>query len=84
MLLGKGSNMKTRNITFSLPESLINMLQSQVGKSKMSKFAAKAIEDAINQKQVRLEAQYAEAEQDLETQKTIAEWSLLDGEDWEE
>lgn len=75
--------MKTKNVTFSLPEDVVEMMQSLIGKQKMSSFAAQALEQALKQKKESLRKQYVEAAQDVDRLKTIEEWSITDVEGWE-
>ncbi len=70
--------MKTKNVTFSLPENVIDMMHSLIGKQKMSSFAAQALEQALEQKKESLRKQYTEAAQDADRLKTIEEWSVTD------
>lgn len=76
-------SMKTKNVTFSLPENIIDMLQSLIGKQKMSSFAASALEKALEEKRELLKKEYAEANNDPDSLKTIDEWRHTDTEGWE-
>jgi len=75
--------MKTKNITFSMPISLINKLQTITGKRGMSRFVVLTLEMAIEKEIDHLRSAYSAAEKDPERKKTIKEWSSLDSEDWE-
>lgn len=75
--------MKTKNVTFSLPENIIDMLQSLIGKQKMSSFAAGALEKALEEKRELLKKEYADASRDADRLKTIEEWGITDLEGWE-
>jgi hypothetical protein len=75
--------MKKINVTFSIPVETHELLQSLVGRSKMSSFVASVINKALHEKMETLKKAYAEAEKDPDRQKVIEDWKSLEGEDWE-
>lgn len=75
--------MKTKNITFSLPIDIVELLQAFVEKQKMSQFAAQALRNALIEKKESLKAEYKEANKDPDRLKTIDEWRHLDIAGWE-
>ena len=74
--------MKTVNATFSLPENVNIQLHAMVEKRGLSRFVAKAIEEALEKKQKNLKAAYSAAESDADRKETLGDWAELDGEDW--
>lgn len=74
--------MKTINVTFSIPENINKRLHSSVEKRGLSKFVAKAIEDALEEEKNDLKAAYKAAENDVDLKNAIDDWAILDGEDW--
>jgi len=75
--------MKTKNVTFSMPIELVNMLHSRIGKRELSKFATKAIKKALTEEMDSLKAAYAEANNDPDRLEVIKDWEALDLEGWE-
>lgn len=74
---------KTTTVTFSLPTELNNALHAFVGKQGLSKFVAKAIEQALKEERMSLRNEYAEASKDPDRLKTIEDWQDLDTEGWD-
>jgi metal-responsive CopG/Arc/MetJ family transcriptional regulator len=75
---------KNKNVTFSIPDELIEQLRRIVGKRGQSRFVAKAIEKAIEDEIVSLRAAYRAANEDTNRIKVIQDWVVLDNEDWGE
>lgn len=75
---------KTINVTFSIPKHINMLLHSFVGKRGLSKFVAKAIENALESEKNHLKAAFRAAENDSDTNEVIDDWTALDGEDWDE
>lgn len=80
----KEKNMRDRKIsvTFSIPVELNNMLHSMIDRRKLSRFVAEALELALKEKKQALKEAYIQAAKDPDRLKTIKEWELLEGEDW--
>lgn len=75
--------MKNSNITFRIPNEVIKMLKSLVGKQNMSKFVTKTLQSALHEKKEHLAKQYMEDAQDPEIKQVMDDWSILDSEGWE-
>lgn len=75
--------MKTKNVTFSLPIEVVNLLHAKIGKRELSKFATRAIQKALTEEVDRLRAAYAAADKDPDRLETINDWASLDNEEWE-
>jgi hypothetical protein len=76
--------MRSKNITFFMPQDLIEKVQSIAGKRGASKFVVRAVERAVEEEMNQLRAAYLAANKDPDRIKTIEEWSPLDIEDWDE
>ena len=74
---------KTTTVTFSLPTELNKALHAFVGGRGLSKFVAKAIEQALKEERMSLRKEYAEASKDPDRLKTIEDWKSLDVEGWD-
>lgn len=68
--------MGTIKVTFSFPEPLIKQLRLVVQKGGLSHFVTKAVENALNERDV-LKAAYAAADDEVERSKVIEDWSWL-------
>lgn len=75
--------MKTVNVTFSIPEGVNTLLHTYVERRGLSKFVSKAIENALKEEKNALKAAFRDAENDPDIQETMADWAILDGEDWD-
>lgn len=75
--------MKKINVTFSIPAETHELLQSLIGKRKMSSFAAEALRNALEQKREALKRAYREAESDPDRIGISEDWDMLDIEGWE-
>lgn len=75
--------MKKTNVTFSMPLETHRLLQSLVGKRKMSSFVTDAVDKALETKMEALKQAYIEADSDPDRKKAVKEWSALDVEGWE-
>ena len=73
---------KKVSVTFSIPIELNNMLHSMVDRRKLSLFVAQALEHALKEKKQTLKEEYIQASKDPHRLKTIEDWEVLDGEDW--
>lgn len=73
---------KKINVTFSIPIEINNMLHSMVDRRKLSHFVAQALKQALSEKKQTLKEAYKEASKDPDRLRTIKEWEVLDGEDW--
>lgn len=72
-------NEKTTDVvSFSLPVQLIAQLRTSVGQREMSKFAARALQDALKQEQEKLRTAYQAAANDPARNELLNEWSTLD------
>lgn len=71
-------------VTFSIPQFLNNKLHTFIGKRELSLFVSKAIEKALEEEQNVLLKAYAAANNDPDRKEIIDDWSLLDGESWNE
>lgn len=76
--------MKKTIITVSLPEETKKLLKVLVSPRKRSAFIAEAINEALDEKRNALRAAYREAQDDPGRKEVIEDWSVLDGEDWED
>ncbi len=74
--------MKKVNITFSIPIETQQLLQSLVGRRKMSAFVAKALDKALLEKVEVLKKAYIEAEKDPSRKELINDWKDSDLEGW--
>jgi len=74
--------MKGHNVTFSLPEEIVNALRSQVEKRSLSRFAAEAIGKALVDQQQGLKAAYQAAEKDPDRKEVLKDWVHVDSEGW--
>jgi hypothetical protein len=75
--------MKKVNVTFSIPIETQQLLQSLVGRRKMSSFVAMALDKALIEKIEVLKNAYIEAEKDPSRKEIINDWSSIDFEGWE-
>ena len=82
--LKKDESRKNDIITFSLPRNLIKNLKISVSSGQLSKFAANALQQALDQKNEKLKQEYLSANDDPEIQKVAKEWSAFDNEGLED
>jgi len=73
---------KKISVTFSIPVELNNILHTMIDRRKLSRFVAKALEHALNEEKKALKEAYMQASKDPDRLRTIKEWEVLDGEDW--
>lgn len=74
----KRGSKQTDVMTFSLPIQLIAQLRSSIGQREMSRFAAQALQKALEKEQEKLRKEYQAAANDPERKKVVEEWSVLD------
>lgn len=74
--------MKRINVTFSIPAETHELLQSLVGRRKMSSFVSGVLKRALEEKRETLKKAYREAESDTDRIETIEDWGVLDVEGW--
>ncbi|NGX61883.1 MAG: hypothetical protein K940chlam9_01374 [Chlamydiae bacterium] len=70
--------------TYTLPEELLQELNTYVEQRQRSHFVAEAIKFALSVKKHQLEAEYQEAAQDEAIAKELEDWSVTDVEGWDE
>jgi metal-responsive CopG/Arc/MetJ family transcriptional regulator len=86
--------MKHKNMTFSIPDDLLLLLHTKIGKRGLSQFISEATRKALMEKELQeeqeLDAAYEAANKDPDRLETIKDWDdlnevsdLLDNEDWE-
>lgn len=75
--------MKTKNMTFSIPIDIANLLHSTISKRELSKFAAQAIKKALEQENEILRKAYADANNDPGQIEAREDWASLDNEGWD-
>ncbi len=75
--------MKKVNVTFSIPIETQQLLQSLIGRRKMSSFVAKALDKALLEKIEVLKKAYIEAEKDPSRKEIIKDWMHAEIEGWE-
>lgn len=75
--------MSTHKATYTLPEEVLEELNTFVEQRQRSRFVAEAIRLALEIKKKELEEAYKEAAADKERTKEIEEWASLDIEGWD-
>jgi len=70
--------MKHVNVTFSLPESLSQQIDTSVEKQHVDRFVTKALEQALDKKQRTMISSFMKKNKN----KTTAGWSLFSVEEW--
>lgn len=74
--------MKKITVTFSIPIETNQLLHTLIGRKKKSEFVSNVLQKALEEKANSLKKAYAEAESDPARNECIADWSLLDHENW--
>lgn len=83
-----------KNMTFSIPDDLVQMLHINVGKRGLSRFISEAVRKALTEKQreeeKELDAAYEAANKDADRLEALKDWDslddtkdLIDDEDWD-
>lgn len=76
--------MKNKNVTFSMPIELVNLLHAHVDKRNLSKFICQTVEKALAEKTNKLKAAYLQANDDPGQNEVNEDWKFLDNEGWDE
>lgn len=86
--------MKHKNMTFSIPDDLIQLLHINIAKRSVSRFISEAVRKALKEKEIQeekeLDAAYEAAYKDSDRLEVLRDWDsvddtsdLKDDEDWE-
>lgn len=73
-----------RKATYTLPEEILQELNTFVEQRQRSHFVAQAIQLALQAEKIKLEEAYKAAAADKERLHEIEEWSATDIEGWDE
>ena len=74
--------MRTRPVTYTIPEDLDTVLHSRVGRGKMSRFVTQALWDALKKQEDSLLMEFQEADKDAGNVEAKQNFSAIDGEDF--
>lgn len=75
---------KKVNVTLSLPKETVDLMHGLIGKRKVSVFAALVLQNALEEKLKDLRIEYELANEDPDRIEVIKDWSMLDGEGWDD
>ncbi len=76
--------MSSHKATYTLPDEVLNELNTFVEQRQRSRFVAEAIQLALEMKKKELEDAYKEAASDKERLSEIEEWEHTELEGWDE
>lgn len=74
--------MRTKPVTFTIPENIDILLHTKIGKGQMSKFVTKAIWEAFKKDDDALLQEFLEADKDPGNKEIKASFSAIEGEDF--
>jgi metal-responsive CopG/Arc/MetJ family transcriptional regulator len=76
--------MRTHKATYTLPDEVLEELNTLVEQRQRSRFVAEAIQLALELKKKELENAYKEAASDPERLAEIEKWEAIELEGWDE
>lgn len=74
--------MRTKHVTFTIPENIDYLLHTKVGKGQMSKFVTQAIWNALKNEEESLLQEFLEADKDPGNIELKANFNSIEGEDF--
>ncbi len=74
--------MKSRPVTYTIPESLDAALHLKVGRGKMSKFVTRALWDALKKEEEGLLKEFLDADKEAGNRELKRSFSEMEGEDF--